>query len=138
MIKPNRRKSLQEYLLGLNLCERVWALKVETGDGPYIVFNEWDWGSVDMSNQWFEKWVDIFPVLIDVVVKYNDMNIWDDIRMQIRKNIWKFNWSLTNDWEGTIAFERFLAPSYNHETDEIVFWTIYLFKQNYDYVDDTN
>lgn len=138
MIKPNRRKSLQEYLIWLNLCDRVWALKVETWNGPYIVFNEWNRWSVEMSNQWFEKWIDIFPVLIDVVVKYEEMNNWDDIRMQIRKNIWKFNWKLTNDWEWTIAFERFLAPSYNHETNEVVFWTIYLFKQNYDYADNTN
>jgi hypothetical protein len=56
-----------------------------------------------------------------------------NIRNTIRKEIGQFNGALSADWEWTIAFLRFLAPEYNHETNEIVFWGIYLLKQNYDY-----
>lgn len=138
MITPNRPKALQEYLLSLNLCERVGFLKVETGNWPAIVFNEWDWWVFDSWNIDYEKWVDIFPILIDVVVKYEDYLNWYTIRNTIRKELGKFNWELTSDWEWTIAFKQFLAPSYNHETNEIIFWGIYLLKQNYDYANDTN
>ena len=137
-ITPNRPKAMQQYLIGLKLCDRVWFLKVETGDWPAIVFNEWTWWYAEWSNLWYEKWVDIFPILIDVVVKYEDYKRGYEIRNKIREKIWKFNWALTDDWEWNISFKQFLAPSYNHETNEIIFWWIYLLKQNYDYADDTN
>lgn len=132
MITPDRPKAMQEYLLSLWLADRIWFLKVETGDWPAIVFNEWDWWYNDLVQD-FDKWIDIFPVLIDVVVKYEDYKTGYDIRNKIREEIWKFNWKLTNDWEWNITFRQFLAPSYNHDTNEIVFWWIYLLKQNYDY-----
>ena len=138
MITPDRQKALQEYLLSQNLAERVGFLKVEAGDWPAIVFNEWDWGYPDWSNMWYEKGVDIFPVLIDVVVKYEDYKTGYDIRYKIRELLWKFNGELTADWEWSIVFRQFLAPSYNHETNEIILWGIYLLKQNYDYVDNSN
>lgn len=138
MITPDRQKALQEYLLSQNLAERVGFLKVEAGDWPAIVFNEWDWGYPDWSNMWYEKGVDIFPILIDVVVKYEDYKTGYDIRYKIRELLWKFNGELTADWEWSIVFRQFLAPSYNHETNEIILWGIYLLKQNYDYVDNSN
>ena len=46
-------------------------MKVEAGDWPAIVFNEWEWWYPDVIQD-YEKWIDIFPVLIDVVVKYED------------------------------------------------------------------
>lgn len=138
MITPDRQKALQEYLLSQNLAERVGFLKVEAGDWPAIVFNEWDWGYPDWSNMWYEKGVDIFPILIDVVVKYEDYRTGYDIRYKIRELLWKFNGELTADWEWSIVFRQFLAPSYNHETNEIILWGIYLLKQNYDYVDNSN
>ena len=140
MITPDRPKAMQTYLLSQKTdlwTDRIGFLKVEAGDWPAIVFNEWDWGYPDWSNIGYEKWIDIFPVLIDVVVKYEDYRKGYQIRNKIREKIWKFNWKLnwanSTDWEWTISFRQFLAPSYNHETNEIVFWWIYLFKQNYDY-----
>lgn len=134
MITPDRPKAMQEYLLSLWLADRIWFLKVETGEWPAIVFNEWDRSNFDSwGNLWYDKWVDIFPILIDVVVKYEDYLTWYTIRNKIRQMIWKFNWKLTNDREWNISFREFLSPSYNHETNEIVFWGIYLLKQNYDY-----
>lgn len=136
MITPNRPKALQTYLLSKKTdlwTDRIWFLKVEMGDWPAIVFNEWDWWVIDWSNLWYEKGVDIFPILIDVVVKYENYITGYTIRNTIRKLLWKYNWKLNNDWEWNISFRQFLAPSYNHETNEIVFWWIYLLKQNYDY-----
>lgn len=132
MIISNRTKALQEYLLSLDVAERVGFLKVDNGEGPAIVFNEWDWGNYDYWNLWFEKGIDIFPVIIDVVVPYEDSQTWFQIRQKIREKIWKFNWRLTADREGTIAFQQFVSPSYDHETNQVVFGGIYLFKGNYD------
>lgn len=135
MITPNRPKGLQTYLLNQKSVlwtDRIWFLKVEQGNWPAIVFNEWDWWEDDLIQD-YEKWIDIFPILIDVVVKYEDYATWYSVRNQIRKMIWKFNWSLSSDWQGNIAFKQFLAPVYNRETNEIVFGGIYLLKQNYDY-----
>jgi len=133
MIIPNRPKALQSKLHDLNLCERVGFLKVEQGEGPAIVFNEGDWNTVEGEVHDFEEWIDIFPILIDVIVDYEAYATWYEIRNKIRKEIWKFNWSLTSDWEGTIAFLRFISPDYDPKTNKIVFWAIYLLKQNYDY-----
>ena len=138
MINPDRPKALQEYLIGLNLAERVGFLKVETGEWPAIVFNEWNRWDIDGNNVGYEKGIDIFPILIDVVVKYEEYRNGYEIRNKIRKQIWKFNGQLTKDWEWSIFFRQFLAPSYNHETNEIIFWWIYLLKQNYDYANNTD
>lgn len=139
-ITPNRPKALQQYLLNNNEIdvERVGFLKVEKWDGPAIVFNEWDRTVLENANISYEKWIDIFPILIDVVVKYEDYKDGYDIRGIIRKNLGKFNGSLSQDWDGTISFKQFLAPVYNKDTDEIVFGSIYLLKQNYDYANDTD
>ena len=141
MITPDRPKALQTYLLSQKTdlgTDRIGFLKVEMWDWPAIVFNEWNWGDVEGSNMWYDKGIDVFPILIDVVVKYEDYRKGYDIRNKIRMKIWKFNWKLnwanSTDWEWTIAFQQFLAPSYNHETNEIVFGGVYLLKQNYDYV----
>ena len=139
MINPNRPKALQSYLINDSELKKLWVnrigfLKVATWNGPAIVFNEWGWNALEWANISYEKWIDMFPVLIDIVVKYNDFKKWYDIRNYIRKIIWKFDWKLTKDWEWMIAFKQVIAPSYNPETDEIVFWSVYLFKQNFDYI----
>lgn len=140
MIVPNWQKALQSYLLNNQSIEsnRVWFLKVEQWNWVAIVFNEWNRSNPDWANIWFEQWIDIFPVLIDVVCKYEDYIKWYEVRNSIRKFIWKFNWKLTNDWEGTIAFRQFLSPVYNKDTNEIVLWWVYLLKQNFDYREDDN
>ena len=141
MITPNRPKALQEYLLNNPevKADRVGFLKVEQGKGTAIVFNEGDRTSVrDNGNQGYEKGVDIFPILIDVVVKYEDYKEGYNVRGTIRKLLGKFNGKLTNDREGTIAFKQFLAPVYNKDTNDIVFGSIYLLKQNYDYANNTD
>lgn len=137
---PNRPKALQSFLRNnreLNV-DRVGFLKVEQGNWPAIVFNEGNWSNIDAANIWYEKGIDIFPILIDVVVKYEDYLTGYNLRGKIRKLIGKFNGSLTDDREGTIAFRQFLAPVYDKETNTIVFGGIYLLKQNYDYANNTD
>lgn len=141
MINPNRPKALQTYLLADTTlkwywAKRIWFLKVATGEWPAIVFNEWGWNALEWANISYEKWIDMFPVLIDIVVKYNDFKKWYDIRNHIRKLIWSFDWKLSKDWEWIIVFRQVIAPSYNPETDEIVFGSVYLFKQHFDYTPD--
>ena len=81
----------------------------------------------------YDKGVDIFPILIDVVVKYEDYKTGYELRGKIRKLLGRFNGALTDDREGTIAFRQFLAPVYDKETNTIVFGGVYLLKQNYDF-----
>lgn len=137
MHNPNRPKALQK---ALQEHKEIWAytqriafLRIEQWEWPAIVFNEWDRGNPEKGNISFEQWVDIFPILIDVVVDYEEYQKWYEIRGILRKFLWKFNGILANEWEGTIAFKQFLAPDYNSKTNKIVFWSIYLLKQNYDY-----
>jgi hypothetical protein len=122
--EPNRPKALQEYLKNSTeiTATRIGFLKVEQGKGTAIVFNEGDWSNFyDSSNMGYDKGVDIFPILIDVVVKYEDYKDGYKTRGTIRKLLGKFNGKLTNDREGTIAFKQFLAPVYNRDTNDIVF-----------------
>lgn len=135
---PNRPKALQEYLLNAKLgTSRVGFLKVERWEWPAVVFNEWDWGEPDVIQD-YVKWIDIFPIIIDIVVKYEDYASGYALRQKIRELLGKFNGSLSEDWEGTIAFKQFLSPSYLKENNEIIFWSIYLLKQNYDYADNSD
>lgn len=137
-ITPNRPKALQTYLLNANLgTQRVGFLKVEQGNWPAVVFNEWDWGYPDLIQE-YEKGIDIFPIIIDIVVKYEDYADGYELRNKIRKLLGKFNWSLSADWEWTIAFRQFLSPVYDKESNEIIFGSIYLLKQNYDYADNSD
>ena len=134
---PNRPKALQSYLLTQTNANRVGFLKVEKGSWPAIVFNEGNWSNIEEGNGWYDKGIDIFPVLIDIVVKYEDYKTGYELRNKIRKLIGKFNGALSDDWEGTIAFRQFLAPAYDKETNDIILGGIYLFKQNYDFTEPT-
>lgn len=90
-----------------------------------------------MANISYEKGIDIFPVLIDIEVKYEDASTGDQLRKLIRKKLGKYNGSMGN-WEGSISFSNFLSPEYNPTTKKVVFGSIYLFKENYDYTDNTD
>ena len=123
MHNPNRPKALQSFLQKhkeiWKLTQRIAFLKVEQGEWPAIVFNA--------------KGVDSFPVLIDVVVDYEDYQTGYLIRGLIRKALWKFNGKLTPEREGTVGFRQFLSPEFNPQTNKVVFGAIYLLKQCYDY-----
>lgn len=84
---PNRPKALQQYLLNNPEidADRIGFLKVEQGEGTAIIFNEGDRESYDNGNLGYEKGVDIFPILIDVVVKYEDYKNGYTTRGVIRK-----------------------------------------------------
>lgn len=137
MIKPNWPLALQTYLQAdpviSALCKRIAFLKAEVGDGPHIVFNEWTWSERRNGNITYEKGIDIFPVLIDVVVPYDQYMSGYDIRHEIRKKLGAFNGQLNQHRSWSIAFKQHLAPDYNPQTKMITFGCIYLLKQNYDY-----
>lgn len=136
-MQPNRPKALQSFLQKHSkiwvITQRIAFLKVEQGEGPAIVFNEGARTVAQKVNEGFQNGIDIFPVLIDVVVDYEEYQRGYLLRGLIRKELWKFNGQLSQDREWTIAFKQFLAPEYNPTTNKIVFWGIYLLKQNYDY-----
>lgn len=137
MHNPNRPKALQSFLQKhkeiWKLTQRIAFLKVEHGEWPAIVFNEGNRSIAEKSNADFAKGVDSFPVLIDVVVDYEDYQTGYLIRGLIRKALWKFNGKLTPEREGTVGFRQFLSPEFNPQTNKVVFGSIYLLKQCYDY-----
>lgn len=137
MHNPNRPKALQEFLQNhkeiWKITQRIAFLKVEQGEGPAIVFNEGNRSIAEKSNADFAKGVDSFPILIDVVVDYEDYQRGYQLRGLIRKALGKFNGKMTEEWEGTAGFRQFLAPEYNPQTNKIIFGGIYLLKQSYDY-----
>lgn len=140
MHNPNRPKSLQSFLQKnkdiWGITQRIAFLKVEQGEGPAIVFNEGNRTPEGKWNTSYEKGIESFPILIDVVVDYEDYKTGYLLRWLIRKELGKFNGELSDEREGTVGFRQFLAPEFNHETNKVVFGSIYLLKQSYDY--DTN
>jgi hypothetical protein len=54
---------------------------------PYIIFNEQERSPVLLNNEDYENGRDAFPVLIDVVVDYQQAHIGREIRQKIREKI---------------------------------------------------
>lgn len=116
--------------------KRVWFLRMPAKvEKPYIIFNEQERSPALLNNEDYESGRDAFPVLIDVVVDYQQAHIGREIRQKIREKIWNFNWQLpvNNEqwtaWEGQISFLRFLACDYAVDTDGVMRGGLYLFKQ---------
>lgn len=117
--------------------KRVWFLRMPAKvEKPYIIFNEQERSPALLNNEDYESGRDAFPVLIDVVVDYQQAHIGREIRQKIREKIWNFNWQLlvnneqwTSTWEGQISFLRFLACDYSVDTDGVMRGGLYLFKQ---------
>lgn len=104
---------------------------------PCIIFNEQERNPEILDWQDFESWIDVYPVLIDILVDYKDSIKWRELRQKIRKKLGNFKWVLSkkNDKilrEWNINFIKFLACDYNQEVDWILRWGIYLFKNYYD------
>jgi len=54
---------------------------------PYIIFNEQERSPALLNNEDYESGRDAFPVLIDVVVDYQQAHIGREIRQKIREKI---------------------------------------------------
>lgn len=122
--------------------KRVWFLRMPAKvEKPYIIFNEQERSPALLNNEDYESGRDAFPVLIDVVVEYQQAHMGREIRQKIREKIWNFNGQLTvnneewkdneskTQWEGQISFLRFLACDYAVDTDGVMRGGLYLFKQ---------
>lgn len=126
--------ALQEFLkndteINAIVWDRIWFLRMTEGtEKPCIVFNEQERWPDSFSNNDYRAWLDIFPVLIDVVVWYNDTVIWRDLRHLIRKKIGSFSWVLAGDREGNINFQKFLPCDYSTDSESVIWWWLYLFK----------
>ena len=146
---PNWQKAFQEFLqadqwISAIAGDRIAYLRVKKWENPdyrelipCVVMNEGSWDMIDYGNQGFEKGIDVFPILIDVVVNYDDFHNGMKLRNLIRKKIWAFEWAMGTDREWSIRFQQFLSHDYNPQTDTIILGGIYMVKQNYDYSGDT-
>ena len=109
--------------------KRVWFLRMPAKvEKPYIIFNEQERSPVLLNNEDYESGRDVFPVLIDVVVDYQQAHIGREIRQKIREKIGNFNGEM-HGREGQISFLRFLACDYAVDTDGVMRGGLYLFKQ---------
>lgn len=110
--------------------DRVAFLRMPQGvTTPYIIFNE-QTRSPDLLNQHdYTSGVDAFPILIDVIVSYEQVDIGRTLRHKIREKIGNFNGVLAGQREGIITFREFLACDYNVDTDGVMWGGLYLFKQ---------
>ena len=126
----NYIQALQAFLqkdpeIGKMVGERVGFLRMPTNtEKPYIIFNEQEWSPALLNQDDYESGLDCFPVLIDVVVDYQQANL----GRQIREKIWNFNGAM-HGREGQISFLRFLACDYAVATDWVMRGGLYLFKQ---------
>lgn len=130
----NYIQALQAFLqkdpeIGKMVGERVGFLRMPTNtEKPYIIFNEQEWSPALLNQDDYESGLDCFPVLIDVVVDYQQANLGRQLRQKIREKIWNFN-GATHGREGQISFLRFLACDYAVATDWVMRGGLYLFKQ---------
>lgn len=142
----NYIQALQAFLqkdpeIGKMVGERVGFLRMPINtEKPYIIFNEQEWSPALLNQDDYESGLDCFPVLIDVVVDYQQANLGRQLRQKIREKIWNFNGVLSlqqgeesktgeHQWEGQISFLRFLACDYAVATDWVMRGGLYLFKQ---------
>ena len=130
----NYIQALQAFLqkdpeIGKMVGERVGFLRMPTNtEKPYIIFNEQEWSPALLNQDDYESGLDCFPVLIDVVVDYQQVNLGRQLRQKIREKIWNFN-GVMHGREGQISFLRFLACDYAVDTDWVMRGGLYLFKQ---------
>ena len=130
----NYIQALQEYLqqdeeISAVVGNRIGFLRMPKNvKKPYIVFSEQEWNPELLNQEDYEDWVDIFPILIDIVVDYKDAIVWRNLRKLIREKLWNFSWQLGENREGQIIFQKFLACDYNLETDWVLRGSLYLLK----------
>ena len=130
----NYIQALQAFLqkdpeIGKIVGERVGFLRMPTNtEKPYIIFNEQEWSPALLNQDDYESGLDCFPVLIDVVVDYQQANLGRQLRQKIREKIWNLNGAM-HGREGQISFLRFLACDYAVDTDWVMRGGLYLFKQ---------
>lgn len=131
----NYIQALQAFLqkdpeIGKMVGERVGFLRMPINtEKPYIIFNEQEWSLALLNQDDYESGLDCFPVLIDVVVDYQQANLGRQLRQKIREKIWNFNGAM-HGREGQISFLRFLACDYAVDTDGVMRGGLYLFKQS--------
>ena len=94
---------------------------------PFIVFTEWGF-----ANDWDGfVWLggpDFFPVIFDVVVKYEDVLKWRQLRSLLVQKLNWFHGELTPDFRWNIWWIRHNEVLYNHETNQISFQSEFIFK----------
>lgn len=89
----NYIQALQAFLqkdpeIGKMVGERVGFLRMPTNiEKPYIIFNEQEWSPALLNQDDYESGLDCFPVLIDVVVDYQQANLGRQLRQKIREKI---------------------------------------------------
>ena len=89
----NYIQALQAFLqkdpeIGKMVGERVGFLRMPTNtEKPYIIFNEQERNPQLLNQDDYESGLDCFPVLIDVVVDYQQVNLGRQLRQKIREKI---------------------------------------------------
>lgn len=120
-------------------ANRIWFVRIPKnmiikGDA-YLIFNEMASSRDDYSNEGFEKGIDMFDIIFDIVVPYEKIGEGRQIRWYIRSLLWKFSGTLTSERSGEIIFKEYMEISHDESTDNIVLGSLYLFKEHYDYTD---
>ena len=106
-----QEKLKNDIILQQTFGNRVWFLRISkefANNQPYIIFNEWEQEWWEYSNNGHEKWLAIFPVIIDIVVPYSLIASWRSSREYIRSILSWFSGKLTDDREWEIVFKKFL------------------------------
>jgi len=97
---------------------------------PLIVFTEM-WKQNPYNQEW---WQDIFEVLFECVVDYEDSIKWRELRELLKVKLSSFRWELTADRNWTIAHLEDVNIWYDDKNDVVRRWSVYLFKTTRDFV----
>lgn len=118
--------------------DRVGMLRIPKNkitNNAYIVMNEATTADPNYAKQNFRTWIDFVPILIDISVPYNDIAQGREMRGYLRSLLGGHTGSLYNKRDGEIVFQEYIAPDYDADTDRVLLWSLYTFKEHYDYTD---
>lgn len=95
---------------------------------PVIIFTE-----IPRENPYDrEGWKDVFNVLFECIVDYNDSILGRQMREILKKKLSSYHWSLTADWTGNIWHLEDVDLWYDEKNDVVRRGSIYLFKSHRD------
>jgi len=109
---------------------RVRADK-DNSDLPMIIFSEWPKEN-QYWNQMWRKWIDVFPVTFECIVKYEDSIKGREIRELLKFKLNGRN-IVSVDRNGDITNLNDDGIWYDDQKDIVNFSTTFLFKNKYDH-----
>lgn len=110
--------------------DRVFWLRADAKtQTPFIVFNR-DTQKNEIADFQGAWWINVMPMLFDVVVDYEQWRIWEEL---LRLLVSKMNGKHEIDgYYAHFSRQRHLPPEQYTATNQVVLWSIYVVTERYE------